>query len=219
MSIKYLPSISALKFFFPIIVIVVEFATRALCVTKPHWSFKNLVGHKTLSIIAQGTSTIKKHGQLQLNHFKLWQFQRCIWWRYKISRTIYNQEALDYHQCMLILQRIQEFETINMCAQIFKYVPQFSKKFQESKTTSLQDCCFWICRRGVHLIISNLNYNSIKAMNLCLNASSLVFTLYMYLIFQEFQKSKIIVYIEWCSWIYIHGLHPIINNNQIVFQQ
>lgn len=56
-------------------------------------------------------------------------------------------------------------------------------------------------------------------MNLCLNASNLVFRSYMYLIFQEFQelqKSKIIIYIEWCSWIYIEGLHPIINSNQIV---
>lgn len=52
------------------------------------------------------------------------------------------QEALDYHQCMLILQRIQEFETISMCGQIFRYVSQLSKKFQELETTDLQDCCF-----------------------------------------------------------------------------
>jgi hypothetical protein len=35
---------------------------------------------------------------------------------------------------MLILQRIQEFETISTCGQIFRYVPQFSKKFQEFET-------------------------------------------------------------------------------------
>jgi hypothetical protein len=36
---------------------------------------------------------------------------------------------------MLILERIQEFETISMCGQIFRDVPQFSKKFQEFETT------------------------------------------------------------------------------------
>lgn len=43
---------------------------------------------------------------------------------------------------MLILQRIQEFETISMCGYIFRYVRQFSKKFQEYETTHFKIVVF-----------------------------------------------------------------------------